>query len=418
MGDQLIAFIKPDLVYEAKVVTKKLVKLATDAKPNIPKPVKQAPVQTPTVGRRGRSGQQQTDSTESNKENKEATPKTDKVEVTVPKKTPDSRRGKKGRNANSKVTPDNEDLDKLSLELTQDIVAAPVTKADKKDPPQKGRGRGRARGKENEVKEETERTSATEKSATDKNVVKAVVHNVNNKEVKNVPGKEVQQMPNAIVSPLSKVSAGVPTAVTGGRGKRKAPGKAKELEVVSVDVKKVKSNEDVVQNALTEKTIISNKKVPRRQNKKGASVISTLANVTKVGGVSLLGKGMPQLPTTPLPISLKKTVVGSILPTKIGMPTVQPGGKVVNIASLLPTSPNPRITSPTQIRPGAQQLIQIRPGNLQIQSQGPSLTGSNLVQIRPPNQVLNAIGSLRPQQMQAGGIGSAGSIIGAPGCGK
>ena len=70
MGDQLIAFIKPDLVYEAKVVTKKLVKLATDAKPNIPKPVKQAPVQTPTVGRRGRSGQQQTDSTESNKENK------------------------------------------------------------------------------------------------------------------------------------------------------------------------------------------------------------------------------------------------------------------------------------------------------------------------------------------------------------
>ena len=99
------------------------------------------------------------------------------------------------------------------------------------------------------------------------------------------------------------------------------------------------------------------------------------------------------------------------------MPTGQPGGKVVNIASLLPTSPNPRMHSPTQIRPGTQQLIQIRPGNVQLQSQGPSLTGSNLVQIRPPNSVLNAIGNttLRPQQIQAGGIGSAGSIIGAPG---
>ena len=98
-------------------------------------------------------------------------------------------------------------------------------------------------------------------------------------------------------------------------------------------------------------------------------MIAALPNTTKIGGVSLLGKGMPQLPTTPLPISMKKTVIGSILPTKMNMGTVRPGGKVVNIASLLPTSPNPRMHSPTQLRPGGQQLIQIRPGNVQIQSQ-------------------------------------------------
>ena len=427
MGDRLNNFIKPELVNEAKTLTKKLVKVANEAKPSAPakpsipakpsapakaevtKPSKPIAPRAPNVGgRRGRSGQaQQEESTESNKENKEALDEKDKDEVIVPKKTVDGRRGKRLKNTDTKESPDNEDLDKLSLELTQDIVPTQVTKENKKEPPRKGRGRGRGKGKENDTKVSEVGTVKIEEEET---VKIEVANTVKEEESKISLPKDEKPLPNVKIESLPK------PATTGGRGKRKAPEKTKEEDNASVDAKKVKGSEDkVVQNTLLEKSLTQNKKVSRRQNKKSNPAISAMPNNTKMAGVSLLGKGMPQLPTTPLPISLKKTMVGTVRP--INMPTIQPGGKVVNIASLLPTSPNPRMHSPTQIRPGTQQLIQIRPGNVHLQSQGPSLTGSNLVQIRPPNSVLNAIGNttLRPHQIQAGGIGSAGSIIGAPG---
>ena len=418
MGERLNAFVKPDIISEAKTMTKKLVKVANDAKANgnktnavkqvaksvttpVPKPV--AKTLTPLVpkgGRRGRSGQQPAEL--SDKENKEDLTENENVEVDVPKKTVDSKRGRRGK----RESPENEDLDKLSLELTQSIVPVQVPKEEKKEPPRKGRGRGRGRGKENEIKEENEGEAGADKPSKEENVkVEVVMNNASDDKSKILPIKEEKQAPiKTNPPPPPKIVA------TGGRGKRKAPVKTKEDEIATVDAKKVKENDAVVQNTLLEKTLTQNKKVSKRQNKKVAPVIPTLPQ--KVAGVSLLGKGMPQLPTTPLPISLKKTLVGNMLPTKINMPTMQSGGKVINIASLLPTSPNPRMHSPTQIRPGTQQLIQIRPGNVQIQSQGSSLAGGNLVQIRPPNQVLNAISNstLRPQHLQAGG-----SIIGAPG---
>ena len=417
MGDRLSAFVKPDILKEAKSLTKKLINAANDAKPApvktpATKTAKATQPQTPTVGRRGRSGQESSDSNESNKENKEATnDKEIKVDIKVedvPNKKPAGRRGARLKKEDVEKVPENEDMDKLSLELTQDIVPVPVPPKEepKKEQPKKGKGRGRGRGKENETKEDKDSDAKIDVEENDK---VAEVKSEKVEESKPVPDEKSEiKMPNATIESLPKPAA------TTGKGKRKAPGKLKE-ETTSVNAKKVKENEIVVTNTLVEKPNTQNKKVTKRQNKKAVPVISSIPN--KVAGVSLLGKGMPQLPTTPLPISLKKTVVGNVIPTKINMPTLQPGGKVINIASLLPTSPNPRMSSPTQVRPGTQQLIQIRPGNLQLQTQGSSMTGSNLVQIRPPSSVINAISNttLRPQQMQAGGIGNAGSIIGAPG---
>ena len=410
MGERMNTFVKPDIIKEAKAMTKKLITAANDAKPAVTKsaatkPAKAITPQTPKVGRRGRSGQEQSDSNESNKENKEATNEKDNEVVDVPKKASEGRRGTRLKKGES---PDNEDLDKLSLELTQDIVPVPVQLKEetKKEPVRKGKGRGRGKGKENDSKDNKDSDVKIEVEENEKVVV---TNTEKDEKPKPLPVSKIEKpMPNATIELLPK------PVTTAGRGKRKAPEKSKEA-AVSIDAKKAKENEVVLPNTLVEKTITQNKKVTKRQNKKATPVISTMPN--KVPGVSLLGKGMPQLPTTPLPISLKKTVVGNVIPTKINMPTIHPGGKVVNIASLLPTSPNPRMSSPTQLRAGTQQLIQIRPGNLQLQTQGPAMTGSSLVQIRPPSSVMNAISNttLRPQQMQAGGIGSAGSIIGAPG---
>ena len=416
MGDRLNSFIKPELATEAKTLIKKLVKatnevkLENNAKPvPVTKPVKPVTPQTPKVGRRGRSGQPTTDANENSKDSKDEDMEKENVEVDVPKKP--IGRSKRLQNANTGDSPENEDMDKLSLELTQDIALNQASKEDKKDAPRKGRGRGRGRGKENEIKEEKVIEVADVKPEKVEATIPVVVNNANSEEPKTLKTKVDPKIPNAVPELTLKPAA------TAGRGKRKAPEKTKEESTASVGAKKVKGNEIIVQNTLAEKTVTQNKKVSKRQNKKATPMIAALPNTTKIGGVSLLGKGMPQLPTTPLPISMKKTVIGSILPTKMNMGTVRPGGKVVNIASLLPTSPNPRMHSPTQLRPGGQQLIQIRPGNVQIQSQGPSLSGGNIVQVRPPNSLLNAISNttLRPQQIQAGSLGSAGSIIGAPG---
>ena len=416
MGDRLNSFIKPELATEAKTLIKKLVKatnevkLENNAKPvPVTKPVKPAALQTPKVGRRGRSGQPTTDANENSKDSKDEDMEKENVEVDVPKKP--IGRSKRLQNANTGDSPENEDMDKLSLELTQDIALNQASKDDKKEAPRKGRGRGRGRGKENEIKEEKVIEVADVKPEKVEATIPVVVNNANSEEPKTLKTKVDSKIPNAVPELTLKPAA------TAGRGKRKAPEKTKEESTASVGAKKVKGNEIIVQNTLAEKTVTQNKKVTKRQNKKATPMIAALPNTTKIGGVSLLGKGMPQLPTTPLPISMKKTVIGSILPTKMNMGTVRPGGKVVNIASLLPTSPNPRMHSPTQLRPGGQQLIQIRPGNVQIQSQGPSLSGGNIVQVRPPNSLLNAISNttLRPQQIQAGSLGSAGSIIGAPG---
>merc|ERR1712080_286087 len=142
---------------EAKTMTKKLVKVANDAKANgnktntvkqgaksvanpVSKPVAKpvAPL-VPKGGRRGRSGQQPTES--SDKENKEDVTENENVEVDVPKKTVDSKRGRRGK----RESPENEDLDKLSFELTQNIVPIQIPKEEKKELPRKGRGRGRGR---------------------------------------------------------------------------------------------------------------------------------------------------------------------------------------------------------------------------------------------------------------------------------
>ena len=420
MGDRLNAFVKPDILKEAKSLTKKLITAANDLKPvpiktTTAKNAKSSTTATPKVGRRGRSGQESSESNESNKENKEATNEKENKVIDVPKKKNEGRRGTRLKKTEMEEGPENEDLDKLSLELTKDIPIPeppkeepkiePVKDEPKKEPPKKGKGRGRGRGKENETKDEKDGDTKIDVEE-DEKVVLTSSEKV--EEVKTEPiVKDEKQMANATTEITPK------PATKAGKGKRKAPEKSKG-ESSTVNAKKVKENEIELPNTLVEKTITQNKKVTKRQNKKAVPVISAMPN--KVSGVSLLGKGMPQLPTTPLPISLKKTVVGNVIPTKINMPTIQPGGKVVNIASLLPTSPNPRITSPSQIKPGTQQLIQIRPGNLQLQTQGQSMTGSNLVQIRPPSSVINAISNttLRPQ-LQPGGVGNAGSIIGAPG---
>ena len=159
MTERLVSFLKPDMINEAKIISKTIAKAANDKQANATKDTtkeksaKSTPVATPKVGgRRGRSGQQATtDANESNKENDEE----------MIEKAPDNRKGRREKNSTAaKDLPEHKDK-VLANDKKED---AKTTKDEKKEPARKGRGRGRvaARGKENEITDGKEAASPVE----------------------------------------------------------------------------------------------------------------------------------------------------------------------------------------------------------------------------------------------------------------
>ena len=255
-----------------------------------------------------------------------------KVEKSAPAETkietkPAPKRGSRGQQKSS------EDSNKENDEVEVKETKAP--------PAKKGRG-GRAQQQQQPPKEEPVEAPAPTPAPkpTRKTTRKTRQTEDIKEEVKSEPLTAVNEDKKEI-----KMDVGTPPA----KGKRKATAKAKGNEA-----KKLKLDE----------------KATAVQIKPGTLVPAGTAIKVPVGSPTGKGVvGVVTLPNTPLQLS-PKTI------------TSEGGNKVVNIASLLPTAPNPRMQAgAAAVRPG-QQLIQIRPSNVQIRPQAPG--SGNIVQMRPP----------------------------------
>lgn len=248
-------------------------------------------------------------------------------------------------------------------------VAAPPSKPAARGGGRRGRGAAAAANKQEpdkkaEDKEDTAKIDAKKPKKTDE--PKPMEVDSNKKEEPKEDEKMDVDPPVAVVAaPSAKPTGAAPVvapAAAPQKGKRKAGGKAAKAN----EAKKAKLEAAAGKAAQPATATI---KLPMGSPGKGVV-------------------GLVTLPNAPLQLS-PKTIATS------------DGNKVVNIASLLPTSPAPRMQTGV-VRPGPQ-LIQIRPGsagNATMAIRPPGGPG-NLVQVRPPV-------SIRPTVSGAGPAGAAG----------